>query len=95
MVCPEKTFLRQMPQLTAAATASVTQKACQTPLAPSTRLSRKAAGMMSTAYRSREMRREGPPIPRPSRAPQEITDTDEMMNPILMIRSAVLPAAMV
>ena len=91
----EKTFFRQTAQLTAAAITSVIQKACQTPTGPHSRLRTKASGRMTTAYRSREMSREGPPIPRPSRAPQEMTDTEEMMNPTLMIRRAVLPTAMV
>ena len=65
------------------------------PHRPHSREKRNAAGRISRAYRKREMAREGPPVPRPSSAPQEITDTEETMNPRLMISRAVRPAAMV
>ena len=45
--------------------------------------------------RRREISREGPPRPRPSRAPQEITETAETMKPPLMIRRAVAPISTV
>ena len=35
------------------------------------------------------------PLPRPSSAPAEMTDTDDTIKPMLMRRSAVSPAAMV
>ena len=41
------------------------------------------------------MIKEGPPIPNPSNAPQEMMETEETTNPILIIRRAVLPAAIV
>ena len=34
-------------------------------------------------------------MPRPSRAPEEVTDTEEITNPAQMIRRAVPPAWMV
>ena len=80
-----------MTQLTRVAAASVTQKACQTPAGPHSRLNTKASGRMTAAYRSSEMTSEGTPSPSPSSAPQEMTDTDEMMKPALIILSALSP----
>src|SRR5699024_396882 len=79
----------------AAATHSVTQKACQTPTGPSAAQSAQDAGIMTTTYRSSEMTSELPPLPSPSSAPDAATDTDETRNPRLMIRSAAAPAATV
>ena len=78
-----------------AVTNSVIQNECHTPTASKNRLKIKAMGMISKAYRSREMIKEGPPIPNPSNAPQEMMETEETTNPILIIRRAVLPAAIV
>ena len=74
---------------------SVIQNPCHTPTAPKSRLKIKAAGIIRKTYRSREMAREGPPIPNPSSAPLEMMETEETTNPILIILRAVLPAAMV
>ena len=41
------------------------------------------------------MMSEGVPMPSPSSAPEEVTDTAETMKPALMMRSAVAPASMV
>lgn len=41
------------------------------------------------------MAREGPPIPNPSKAPLEMMETEEITNPMLIIRRAELPAATV
>lgn len=41
------------------------------------------------------MTKEGTPFPNPSKAPEEVTETDETMKPPLMIRRAVAPADMV
>ena len=78
-----------------AAAISVIQNACHTPTASKKWLKRKAAGIISTVYRSREITREGLPIPKPSRAPLEMTDTEETINPTLIMRKAMLPAAIV
>lgn len=41
------------------------------------------------------MIKDGLPMPKPSKAPHEMTETAETINPILMIRRAALPAMMV
>ena len=51
--------------------------------------------MVIRTYRSSEIIREGRPIPSPSRAPEEITETVEARKPMLMIRRAEVPAEMV
>lgn len=79
----------------AAVTASVIQKACQTPSGPMAQSSTRAAGMRMTPQRRAEMAKEGPPMPSPSRAPQEMTDTAETRKPRLMIYRARAPAATV
>ena len=76
---------------TTAATISVSQNACHTPQAPNTRLSRKARGSITMMYRISDIIRDAVPFPRPSRAPDSITGTDEMMNPALMILMAEAP----
>ena len=48
--------------------------------------------MMISTYLHREMIREGVPFPKPSSAPQAVTDTAETRKPALMIRRAVFPA---
>lgn len=67
------------------------QKAYHTPFAPISRLSRNAAGMIRTTYRSSEIYREGVPFPSPSRAPQQVTETADTMKPRLMMCRAVTP----
>lgn len=67
-------------------------KAHHTPIVPIKRLNIKAAGIIKIKYRKREITRDGIPIPKPSKAPQEVTETDETINPVLIIRSAVVPA---
>lgn len=68
-----------------AVTNSVKQKAYHTPSAPMNLLNIYAAGMMTTAYRSREIHRDGVPLPRPSKAPQQVIETADTTNPRLMI----------
>ena len=41
------------------------------------------------------MHRDGIPAPSPSKAPQQITETQEKINPRLMIRRAFVPMAIV
>lgn len=41
------------------------------------------------------MAKEGLPMPKPSNAPQEMMETEETTNPMLMIRRAVLPTTIV
>ena len=78
-----------------AVTISVIQKACHTPTAAKKRLKINATGIINKAYLSKEIIKEGLPIPKPSNAPQEIMGTEEITNPILIILRAVLPAAIV
>ena len=47
--------------------------------------------MMTTTYLMREMRRDLPPMPRPSSEPEQVMETADMMNPRLMICRAVVP----
>ena len=72
--------------------ASVIQNAFQTPTAPKNLLSKKAAGMMTTTYRQREISKEGVPFPSPSNAPEDVTEPAETINPAPMMRKAVSPA---
>ena len=76
-------------------TASATQNAFHTPTGPNSRLSKNAAGRMTTMYRHREITSEGVPLPSPSSAPEAVTETAETKKPALMMRSAVSPARMV
>ena len=41
------------------------------------------------------MQRDGTPFPSPSKAPEQVTDTADIMKPRLIIRSAVTPFASV
>ncbi len=77
------------------AAVSAIQKAFHTPTGPKILLSKNAAGMMMTMYRHREMIRDGPPLPSPSKAPDEVTETEDTRNPALMMRSARSPALIV
>ncbi len=70
---------------------SVAQNAHQTPSAPMTLLKRKANGIITIIYRRREIYRDGVPFPRPSRAPEQVTDTAETTKPRLIIRRAHTP----
>ena len=74
---------------------SVKQKAYHTPSAPANRLNRYAAGMMTAAYRSNEINRDGYPFPRPSNAPEQVMETADITNPRLMICKAVIPISTV
>lgn len=47
---------------------------------------------MTAAYRMREMTREAKPFPRPSKAPEAVTEREERRKPALMMRRARLPA---
>ena len=89
------TVRRYTQKAKAAERTSVTQKLCQTPSAPSHKLSSQAVGKITTKYREREMAKLGNPFPNPSKAPEEVTDTAEMKNPALMIRRARPPIWMV
>ena len=51
--------------------------------------------MMISTYLHREIRREGVPFPSPSSAPQAVTDREDTIKPMLMIRRADFPARMV
>ena len=42
-------------------------------------------------YRESEMIKDCTPFPRPSKAPEEVMETEDTKNPILMIRRAVFP----
>ena len=66
-----------------AVTASVTQNACQIPTTPNIRLN---------IYRQSEINKDGIPLPNPSNAPDEVTDTAETINPVHIILNAVSPA---
>jgi len=55
----------------------VIQKAFQTPEGPKSLDRMKAAGMMTMTYREREITRDCGPFPRPSRAPEAVTDTED------------------
>ena len=83
-----------MPE-TAAASTSVSQKACHTPSAPSQLHSSAASGMMKITYRHSAMTSDSAPLPSHSSAPEAVVETAEITKPILMMRSAVCPAAMV
>ena len=51
--------------------------------------------MMISTYRNREITREGTPLPSPSSAPDDVTETADTTKPALMMRSALSPACMV
>lgn len=78
-----------------AVNSSATQKECHTPTAPNMRFKIYAAGTVITAYLINEIINEGIPFPRPSKAPEEITDIVEMIKPRLIILSALVPMAIV
>lgn len=78
-----------------AETNSVKQNAYHTPFAPTNRLNKYAAGIMTITYRNSEINKEGAPLPNPSSAPEQVTDTADMTNPRLMICSAVIPISIV
>ena len=80
---------------TTAVTSSETQKAFHTPVTPINRLKMNAHGIMITTYRRREISKDGVPIPSPSKAPADVTETADTINPALMIRSALVPASIV
>ena len=46
-------------------------------------------------YRESEIIKDCTPFPRPSKAPEEVMETEDTKNPILMIRRAVFPASIV
>ena len=50
---------------------------------------------MTTAYRDSEISRDAIPFCRASSAPQQVTETAEMINPIHMIVSALTPILIV
>ena len=76
-------------------TASVRRKACHTPEGPETELKRKAAGRITTVYLHRDMMREANPFPIPYKAKDEVTDTDDIIKPALIMRRALAPSAIV
>lgn len=78
-----------------AVTNSVIQNACHTPTASKNRLKINATGIINSAYLSKEITKEGLPMPKPSKAPHEMIEMEETTNPMLIILSAVLPAAIV
>ena len=85
-------FLHIMNEMTAVIS-SVTQKAFHTPSGPKARLSRNAAGTIITRYLHRDIMSDGTPFPRPSSAPDEVTETADTTKPALMIRRALSPAS--
>lgn len=42
-------------------------------------------------YLDNEMYIDETPLPNPSKAPEQVTDTEDMTNPRLMMRSAIAP----
>lgn len=74
---------------------SVTQNACHTPVTPTIRLNANAAGTITNTYRQSEIRRDGPPFPRPSSEPPDVTDMEDTTNPIQITLSATLPTCTV
>ena len=66
---------------------SVTQNAFQTPFASNARLSRNAAGIITTMNLHSEIISDGTPLPSPSSEPEAVTDTDDTINPALIMRS--------
>ena len=56
---------------------SVTQNAFQTPFTSNARLSRNAAGIITTMNLHSEIISDGTPLPSPSSEPEAVTDTDD------------------
>ena len=50
---------------------------------------------MIATYRQNEIRSDGVPLPRPSSAPEDVTDTADTIKPRLMMRSASCPCRIV
>ncbi len=72
-------------------TNSANGKLIHTPTAPKNLLKTKAAGMIIIIYLKSEIHNDGRPFPRPSKAPDDVTDTADTINPILIMLSAVTP----
>ena len=83
-------FLYTANEMTAVS-ASVIQNAFHTPFAPINLLNTNAHGIMIIRYLHNDMISDSLPLLSASRAPQEVTDTADTMNPPLMIRRAVSP----
>ena len=72
-------------------TNSANGKLIHTPTAPKNLLKTKAAGIMIIIYLKSEIHNDGIPFPSPSKAPEDVTDTADTINPILIMLSAVTP----
>lgn len=70
---------------------SVSQTACHTLTAPKIRLNARAADMMSSTYRRREIIRGDVPLPRPSGIPLAVIEMADAVKPRLIRCSAVRP----
>ena len=76
-------------------TTSVIQKAFHTPVGPVSLQRKNASGSIIAINLHRDIISDGMPMPSPSSAPDEVTDTAEIIKPIQIRRSAVLPMAIV
>lgn len=66
-----------------------------TPSAPAIRLKIYAAGMIIITYRKNDISREGIPLPRASKTPQQVTETAENTKPVHIICKAFTPMLIV
>ena len=80
---------------TTAVSPSVHTNAHHTPAASKKRLNTNAAGMITATYLITEMTRDAIPCPNASKAPEQVTETADMINPRLMICRAVIPIVIV
>lgn len=85
-----------MPMQTATAVVtSQIQKAFHTAPGPAQKHSRYAAGIITIIYLNNEITRDWVPLPSPSNAPEAVTEIADGINPILIIRNAVVPSLIV
>ena len=78
-----------------AVTTSVIQNAFHTPVGPVSLQRKNASGSIIAINLHRDIISDGMPMPSPSSAPDQVTDTAEITKPIQIRRSAVLPMAIV
>ena len=76
-------------------TTSVIQNAFHTPVGPVSLQRKNASGSIIAINLHKDIISDGMPMPSPSSAPDEVTDTAEITKPIQIRRSAVLPMAIV
>ena len=74
---------------------SVIQKLCHTPVEPINRFKIKAKPSITKIYRNIEIIKEENPLPKASRLPDTVIDTEEIIKPILIILKAVSPIEIV